>query len=70
MSAPIRHCETCQHFEHRPHMARPFCHKGQKLRFTFPKRPGLDAPETWGWRTRCKLYLKAFPPTPARAHQA
>lgn len=60
-AGPIRNCEMCVHFEHRPHMQRPFCHKGQKLRFTFPKLPGLDPSESWGWRTRCKLFKQTEP---------
>jgi hypothetical protein len=58
MIEPLRNCETCQHFEHRSHMARPFCHKGQKLSFVFPKKPQAPA-GTWGWQTRCRLYVKS-----------
>lgn len=57
-SGPMRNCEKCQHFRVDPLKKHAHCERGQKLHFTFPKLPGFQHPDTWGYRKRCHLFQK------------
>ncbi|MCE5310428.1 MAG: hypothetical protein LLG20_22555 [Acidobacteriales bacterium] len=59
--APIRNCDECKHFVPNQATKHAHCARGQKLRFTFPKLPGIQDPKSWGYRRQCELFQNIQP---------